>query len=143
MFRKKDDDLMHLQQELMAAEDDEEEYEEEYEEEDFEEYSEEMTDDEQEDEDPDSEEEDQEAFSYNQKENTTFASSYGRGKPKKFETIDFFDESDFDDQDVLLKKDYQKAKQKQRRKTMGLVILAVVELIAIAAITIWWSTWAL
>ena len=138
MFRKKEDDLMWLQQELLAADEDdcEEEYEEEYDNESEEEdlFGE---DDETEEEEEEEEEELEEIPS------NSFATGYGKGQPKKFQDIDFFDETDFDDGEILTKKEFKKAQNKKHRKNLGLIILAIVELLAIAAIALWWASWAL
>ena len=153
MFKKPDKELMRLQQELLAAEEEdlpEEETEEldledldfpEEEEagEDYEEYF-----------DSDYEEEyEQEPFYRNHAndygENVkNFANHYGKGSPKRFEDDDLdFEEADFDDTDVLYRDDYRKAKKKKKRQNMGLVILAILELLGIAAILLWWASWML
>ena len=150
MFRKKNSDekLWQLQRELLAVEDEEyEEYDEEYEDElgglteteeeeagSIEEYF----------DGDDTEEEDiplyrNHANDYGQQVKN-FANRYGRGNPKKFDDDDFFEEC-FDDEDVLYQKDYRKAVKKKKRQNFGLAILAVLELLAIAAIALWWMTW--
>ena len=132
MFRRSDQELLELQRQLLAVEEEdteeecEEEYEEEFEDtqEDYEEYFE-----------SDYEEEyEQEPYC------RSHPNRYGRGNPKKFEDDDFFDE-DFDDEDVLYQKDYKKAKRKKRRKTFGLLILAILELAAIGGILLWFVSW--
>ena len=140
MFGRKDDrKLMELQRELLAVEE-EEEYEEygEYEEESFDEFL-----DDPEEDIPEEAEEDftQEYTDDGQGQYPNFANHYGRGSPKRFEDIDFFDEGDFDDGDVLYQKDYRKAVKKKKRQNFGLVILAILEIIAIAAIALWWLSW--
>ena len=140
MFGRKDNrKLMELQRELLAVEK-EEEYEEyeEYEEESFDEFL-----DDPEEDIPEEAEEDftQEYTDDGQGQYPNFANHYGRGSPKRFEDIDFFDEGDFDDGDVLYQKDYRKAVKKKKRQNFGLVILAILEIIAIAAIALWWLSW--
>ena len=93
MFGRKDNrKLMELQRELLAVEE-EEEYEE-YEEESFDEFL-----DDPEEDIPEEAEEDftQEYTDDGQGQYPNFANHYGRGSPKRFEDIDFFDEGDFDD----------------------------------------------
>ena len=129
MFRRSDRELLELEQELLAVE--AEEYEEDYEDEEYD------------DGEPDyedcfesdyEEEYEQESFCRNH------ASRYGRGSPKKFDDDDFFDQG-FDDGDVLYRKDYKKAKRKKRRRTFGLLVLAVLELMAIGALLLWFMSW--
>ena len=69
-------------------------------------------------------------------------SRYAKGNPKKFDDDDFFEEG-FDDGDVLFRRDYKKAKRKQRRKKLGLFLLALVELSAIVLLILWWTSWKL
>ena len=137
MFHKKnnDDKLWQLQQELLAVDD--EEYGE-YEEESFDEFL-----DYPEEDIPEEAEEDftQEYTDDGQGQYPNFANHYGRGSPKRFEDIDFFDEGDFDDGDVLYQKDYRKAVKKKKRQNFGLAVLAILELAAIIAIALWWMTW--
>ena len=115
MFRKRqDDELWKLQQELLAAED--EEYEEEdpdfeepeYDEDDF---------DEGDIEDcfeSDYEEEYGQELFYRNHANDyggavrNYANRYGRGSQKRFEDDERFEEEDFADGDVLYRKDYRK-----------------------------------
>ena len=151
--RKSDEELWKLQQELLAAE--EEEFEEEdLDLEDLEEYLEETPENEEEEGyegcfTSDYEEEyGQEPFYRNHANGygdqvRNYANRYGRGSPKRFDDDDFFDEDDFADEDVLYKKDYKKAKRKKRRQNFGLVILAILEIMGIAAILLWWASWAL
>ena len=135
MFRRSDKELMDLQRELLAVE--EEEYEEEIPEEDadYEDCFE-----------SDYEEEyDQEPFYRNHANNygasvRNYANRYGRGSPKKFDDDDFFDKG-FDDEEVLYQKDYNKAKRKKRRKFIGMLILAIAEIAAIGAIILWLLSW--
>ena len=135
MFRKKsEEELWRLQQELLAAEEEDES--DDLNLDDLEEYLEEDEEDYEDCFESDYEEEyEQEPFYRNH------ANGYGRGKPKKFDDDDFFDESDFADEDVLYRKDYNKAKRKKRRKTFGLLILAALEIAAIAAILLWFMSW--
>ena len=134
MFRKKNSDekLLQLQRELLAVE------EEEYEEEIFDEYPDQPEEAVQEDFEGDFTEE---YTDDGEEEYPNFANRYGRGSPKRFDDIDFFDESDFEDEDVLYQKDYRKAVKKKKRQNFGLVILAILEIIAIAAIALWWLSW--
>ena len=123
MFKRKyDEDLWQLQQELIAVEEDEED--EIYDEEDYEEDWE------------DDEEEETEEFGL-----TDYVNSYKRGKPKKFTDKTFFERDIYDDDDVLYRKDYKKAKRKKRRKALGLMILAILELVAIGAAILWFMSW--
>ena len=125
MFRRKDEKLWQLQKELLAVEEDyEEDYEEEFEEQDYEDCF-----------DSDYEEEyEQEAY------RPHHINHYKKGNPKTFDDDDFFEDG-FDDEDVLYQKDYKKAKRKKRRKTFGLLILAIAELAAICAILLWLASW--
>ena len=132
MFQKKPDkELWRLQQELLAAEEEEnEEYEEEYEPED--------------DLDLDAilGEEDYEPEEESEPVYANFANHYGRGSQKRFdEDLDF--EEDFDDSEALTREDYRKYKKKKRRGNFGLVVLAIQELLCIGAILIWWASWML
>ena len=138
MFRRSDKELMDLQRQLLAVE--EEDWEEEYEEEEFPE--DEYTDDE---DDFEEEEEEQELFYRNHANDygrsvKNYANRYGRGSPKKFDDDDFFDEG-FDDEDVLYRKDYKKAKRKKRMKSFGLLIVAIAEIAAIGTIIFWLLSW--
>ena len=147
MFRKKSDEaLWRLEQELIAAE--EEELEEE--ESDLEKYLEEEISEEEDYEDcfesEYEEEYDQEPFYRNHANGygetvKNYANRYGRGSPRRFDDDDFFDEGDFEDGDVLYRKDYKKAKRKKRRQNFGLLVLAILELAGIAAIILWWLSW--
>ena len=150
MFRKKNDDekLWQLQQELLAVEDEEyEEYEEDYEEElsGLTETEEEEADSIEEYFDADDAGEEEIPLYRNHANNyghqvKNFANSYGRRNPKKFDDDDFFDKG-FEDEDVLYQKDYRKAVKKKKRQNFALTILAILELMAIAAIALWWMTW--
>ena len=131
MFRKRsDDELWRLQQELIAAEEDEED--EEYDDPDNWEYDEEY------DEEYDDDGED---FEEEEPVRPGHMTRYRRGHPKKFKDRHFFDRSIGDDEDVLYRKDYKKAKRRRRRKALGLMILAVLELIAIGALILWFMSW--
>ena len=130
MFRKRsDDELWRLQQELIAAEEDEED--EEYDDPDDWEYDEEC----------DDEYDDGEDFEEEEPVRPSHMTRYRRGHPKKFKDRHFFDRSIGDDEDVLYRKDYKKAKRRRRRKALGLMILAVLELIAIGALILWFMSW--
>ncbi len=142
MFRRSNEELLRLQDELLAAE--EEEYdEEEYQEEDLD-----LEDYLDEDLSPEEYEEDDDLQEYLEDEEEeeepvrAFLNRYGRDRPKKFDDDDFF-EDDVEDTDVLYRKDYQKAKRKKARKNLGLIILAILELLAIAGVILWWSSWAM
>lgn len=134
MFRRSEKELLELERELLAVE--AEEYdEEEYEDEVYdEEYDEEYDDEEADDEDCFDSDDEEENFC------RSHASRYGRGSPKKFDDDDFFDQG-FDDGDVLFRKDYKKAKRKKRRRTFGLLLLAIAELAAIGALLLWFMSW--
>ena len=130
MFRKRsDDELWRLQQELIAAEEDEED--EEYDDPDDWEYDEEC----------DDEYDDGEDFEEEEPVRPSHMTRYRRGHPKKFKDRHFFDRSIDDDEDVLYRKDYKKAKRRRRRKALGLMILVVLELIAIGALILWFMSW--
>lgn len=151
MFRKKNSDekLWQLQQELLAVE--EEEYQENFLEDEEDDLG-ELTETEEEEAgsieeyfDGDYADQEEEPFYRNHangygQQVKNFANSYGRGNPKKFDDDDFFDES-FEDEDVLYQKDYRKALKKKRRQNFGLAVLALLELMAIVAIALWWLTW--
>ena len=129
MFRRRsEEELWNLQRELIAAEEEDEyeEYDDDPEEEDWEEYDEE--------EDDDSEEE-EEAVS------PARLTRYRRGNPKKFKDKDLFDDDGFDDGDVLYRRDYKKAKRKKRRKAFGMILLAILELIVLGALILWFMSW--
>ena len=140
--KRQEEKLRALEQELWEAEEDTDE----------EEYEDEEYDEEWDDEDPDDEEEDwddEDAYAEydlseeEELENSFFGqrnSRYAKGNPKKFDDDDFFEEG-FDDGDVLFRRDYKKAKRKQRRKKLGLFLLALVELSAIALLILWWTSW--
>ena len=128
MFKKPDKELMRLQRELLAAEEEYEEYEEEYLEED--------------DLDLDAilSEEEYEPEEESGPVYANFANHYGRGSQKRFdEALDF--EEDFDDSEALTREDYRKYKKKKRRGNFGLVVLAILEILCIGAILVWWASW--
>ena len=129
MFRRRsEEELWNLQRELIAAEEEDEyeEYDEDPEEEDWEDYDEEENDD---------AEEEEEAVC------PARLSRYRRGNPKKFTDRDFFDDDDFADEDVLYRRDYKKAKRKKRRKAFGLILLAILELVILGALILWFMSW--
>ena len=129
MFRRRsEEELWNLQRELIAAEEEDEyeEYDDDPEEEDWEEYDEE--------EDDDAEEEEEAVC-------PARLSRYRRGNPKKFTDRDFFDDDDFADEDVLYRRDYKKAKRKKRRKAFGLILLAMLELVILGALILWFMSW--
>ena len=138
--KRQEETLRALEQELWEAEEDTDE----------EEYEDEEYDEDWDDEDPDEEDWDEEddCVEYDlseeeELENSFFGqrnSRYAKGNPKKFDDDDFFEDG-FDDGDVLFRRDYKKAKRKQRRKKLGLFLLALVELSAIALLILWWTSW--
>ena len=148
MFRRKsEDELWRLQEELLAAEEEDlpQEAPEEY---GLEEYGDDGAPDTDYEDcfESDYEEEAQEPLYRNHANNygesvRNYANRYGRGNPRRFDDDDFFDADDFEDQDVLYKKDYKKAKRKKRRQNFGLMVLAILEIAGIAAILLWWLTW--
>ena len=144
--KRQEEKLRALEQELWEAEEDtdEEEYEDEEYDGDWDEEDEDPDEDDRDDEDDEnyveydlSEEEELERSFFGQR-----SSRYKRGNPKKFYDNDFFEDS-FDDGDVLFRRDYKKAKRKQRRKKLGLFLLALVELSAIVLLILWWTSWKL
>jgi len=138
MFHKRDDRLRRLNEELLAEEEDyEEEYEEEYGEEELDlAQLEEILDDADLEDCFEEEEEDEPLY-------RNFANRYGRGSQKTFDDDFDYDDGDFEDEEVLYRSDYKKAKRKKRRKNFGLVLLLILELIAIAAVALWWLSWIL
>ena len=129
MFRRRsEEELWNLQRELIAAEEEDEyeEYDEDPEDEDWENYDEE--------EDDDAEEEEEAVC-------PARLSRYRRGNPKKFTDRDFFDDDEFADEDVLYRRDYKKAKRKKRRKAFGLILLAILELVILGALILWFMSW--
>ena len=119
MFRRRsEEELWSLQRELIAAEEEDE----------YEEYDDEAYEDEDEDED------DEPAC-------PARLSRYRRGNPKKFTDRDFFDDDEFADEDVLYRKDYKKAKRKKRRKAFGMILLAILEIIILGALILWFMSW--
>ena len=129
MFRRRsEEELWNLQRELIAAEEEDEyeEYDEDPEDEDWEDYDEEENDD---------AEEEEEAVC------PARLSRYHRGNPKKFTDRDFFDDDGFADEDVLYRRDYKKAKRKKRRKAFGLILLAILELVILGTLILWFMSW--
>ena len=138
--KRQEEKLRALEQELWEAEEDtdEEEYEDE-------EYDEDWDDENPDEEDWDDEDEyvEYDLSEEEELENSFFGqrnSRYAKGSPKRFSDKDFFEDG-FDDGDVLFRRDYKKAKRKQRRKKLGLFLLALVELSAIALLILWWTSW--
>ena len=70
-----------------------------------------------------------------------YSNRYSRGSPKVFDFDEYEYEDDLEDEDFLYRDDYKKAKKKKKRGNLGLKILAFLELMAIAAIAIWWLSW--
>ena len=131
MFRRRsEEELWNLQRELIAAEEEDEyeEYDDDPEEEDWEEYDDEAY------AVKDEDEEEQPAC-------PARLSRYRRGNPKKFTDRDVFDDDDFADEDVLYRRDYKKAKRKKRRKAFGLILLAILELVILGALILWFMSW--
>ena len=129
MFRRRsEEELWNLQRELIAAEEEDEyeEYDDDPGEEDWEDYDEE--------EDDDAEEEEEAVC-------PARLSRYRRGNPKKFTDRDFFDDDEFADEDVLYRRDYKKAKRKKRRKAFGMILLAILELIILGTLILWFMSW--
>ena len=134
--------LQRLQEELLAEEEDlpEEEYDEEYDEDlDAEDIDELLSGE-------DDEEDDAQELFYRNHANgygagvRNYANRYGRGSPRRFEEDE--DREDAPEEDaVLYRSDYRKARRKTKRKQLGLVILAALELAAIIAIVVWWLSW--
>lgn len=151
MFRKHDDRLQRLNDELLAEEEDF--YEEEYEDEDelsLDRIDELLGDEE--------DEEEQELFYRNHANGygadvRNYANRYGKGSPSVFDDEDFEEEEDLEDEEFLYRDDYRKAKknQKKRKKeekkqkkfSLGLMLIAIIELIAIGGIIAWWASWVL
>ena len=148
MFRKHDDRLQRLNEELLAE--DEEYYEEEYEDTDLteEDLAELLGEEEPEEEIP---------FFQNHangygKEIRNYANHYGKGSPKQFD-YDTEEEETLEDEEFLFRDDYKTAKKakkkeerqerKEKRKKLGLAIIALIELIAIVGILAWWASWIL
>ena len=141
MFQRRyEKKIRDLERELLEAE---EEYEDEYEEDPEESMDEDYPEDEDYDEeyDPDDEDYDQEEYYRNCGNSRRPAvTRYRRGSTKKFCDDDFF-ETELNDSEVYYKKDYKKAKRKKRRKTIGMIILALAEIAAFGAILLWWMSW--
>ena len=151
MFRKQDDRLRQLNEELLAEEEDYEAYEE-YEEDELDEDAiAELLGEEAD------EQEEAEPFYRNHangygKEIRNYANRYGKGSPTRFDDEDF-DEEELEDEEFLYREDFRKAskkkkkaeraQRKERRKKLGLAIIALVELIAIGGILAWWISWML
>ena len=129
MFRRRsEEELWNLQRELIAAEEEDEyeEYDDDPGNEDWEDYDDEA--------DEDDEEEDEPV-------GPARLTRYRRGNPKKFKDKDFFDDDGFADEDVLYRRDYKKAKRKKRRKAFGLILLAILEIIILGALILWFMSW--
>ena len=141
MFDDPRKELWRLQEQLLAEEEAaEEEYEEEYEEDsddlDLDAIDELLS------EEADEEEEEQELFYRNHANGygsqvRNYANRYGRGSPKEFDYLE--DEDELSDEEYLFRDDYRKAKRK--KKNIGWVIIALLEVIAIGAIGLWWLSW--
>ena len=145
MFKRSDRDLLQLQRELLAVEEEmdeepEEEFDEEYDEEYNGEFDENFEENDEEIDYEDCFESDYEEEYEEESFRPGHLNRYKRGNPKKFQDDDFFDEG-FDDGDVLYRKDYKKAKRKKRRKAVWLFILALLELAVIGAILLWVISW--
>ena len=138
MFHNRDNRLQHLNEELLAEEEEwleeeEVDYEAEFDEDLL---TEEFDFEENEEVDFCEEDELEESPVYR-----NHANRYGRGSPKVFDFDDYEDEDVLDDEDYLYQRDYKKAKKKKNRGNLGYVILAFLELIVIAAVGIWWLSW--
>ena len=146
MFHKHDDRLQRLNEELLAE--DEEYYGEEVDEE------EDLTEDDlaellggEETEEP--------LFCRNHangygKDIRNFANQYGKGSPREFDTDDFGEEYDLEDEEFLYRDDYRQAKKHKKKeapqqKKGGILwaVIAIIELIAIGGILAWWASWVL
>ena len=69
-----------------------------------------------------------------------YSNNYGRAHTARFvDTEDY--EDDLDEEDYLLREDYRKGKKKESNK--GLLIIICLELIAIACVLGWWASWLL
>ena len=129
MFRRRsEEELWNLQRELIAAE----------EEDDYEEYDDDPGDEDWEDYDDEADEDDEEE---DEPVGPARLTRYRRGNPKKFKDKDFFDDDGFADEDVLYRRDYKKAKRKKRRKAFGLILLAILEIIILGALILWFMSW--
>ena len=130
MFHRREDRLRRLNEELLAEEEDCEEYEDE--ELDLEELEEILDDADLEDCFEEEEEEDESLY-------RNFNTRYRRGSQKTFD--EDMEYGDFDEDEVLYRSDYKKAKRKARRKNFGLTLLLILELMAILAVALWWLSW--
>ena len=71
-----------------------------------------------------------------------YSNNYGR----RSAAMRFDDEEELDDPDedeVLYKEDYKKAKKAKKKENRGLIFLAILETAAILAISAWWVLWLL
>ncbi|MBR5126690.1 MAG: hypothetical protein IKU68_08140 [Oscillospiraceae bacterium] len=131
MFDDPKKELRRLQEQLLAEEEDDyEEYEEE--DEDVEDYDDDLDLDAIDELLEDDEEEEEPRYH-------NFANRYGRGSPKEFDYLE--DDDEFDDDAVLYREDYRRGKRKKKKGNLGWVIIAFLEVIAIAAIALWWLSW--
>ena len=159
MFRRHDDRLQQLNDELLAED---EEYTEEYEDEEYETYDSEDL-DETDIADLLGEEDGDEASIplFRNHANKygddlrNYANHYGKGSPMQFDDEDYEQDEDLYDDEFLYRDDYRrakkdqkkarkaeiKAKRKERKGKLGLAILALIELIAIGGIIAWWISW--
>ena len=129
MFRRRsEEELWNLQRELIAAEEEDE----------YEEYDDDPGDEDWEDYDDEADEDDEEE---DEPVGPARLTRYRRGNPKKFKDKDFFDDDGFADEDVLYRRDYKKAKRKKRRKAFGLILLAILELVILGALILWFMSW--
>ena len=129
MFRRRsEEELWNLQRELIAAEEEDE----------YEEYDDDPGDEDWEDYDDEADEDDEEE---DEPVGPARLTRYRRGNPKKFKDKDFFDDDGFADEDVLYRRDYKKAKRKKRRKAFGLILLAILEIIILGALILWFMSW--
>ena len=129
MFRRRsEEELWNLQRELIAAEEEDE----------YEEYDDDPGDEDWEDYDDEADEDDEEE---DEPVGPARLTRYRRGNPKKFKDKDFFDDDGFADEDVLYRRDYKKAKRKKRRKAFGMIFLAILELIILGTLILWFMSW--
>ena len=127
--RKTNDELWRLQEELMAAEEEDTES-------DPNEYLTEFL------ERKNQKDNEKSASSSHQNRSRESLTTYQRGSKKDFSH--FNHGADFDEpkeSEVLYKKDYKKAKRKKRWKNLALLILAILEIAAIGAILLWFMSW--
>lgn len=141
MFHKQDDELQRLNQELLAAEEEEsEDWDEELSEEELQEYGEDFHDYEEDFASSYEEEYDSSDYAPNA------SAYYGKGKPKLFDFDAYLDSEQSKKSEVIYRDDtrqYEKKKKKKGITNLALAILAVLEILAIAGIAIWWATWML